>query len=258
MKVLIVDDDLELLGLIGFALRSGGYDVVQATDGLDALDRVAQEQPDLVILDVNLPRMNGFDVCRRIRAETTVPVMLLTVRNTEEDHIYGLDQGADQYLTKPFSPRMLVAQVRAILRRMDIEAPAPLALGDVHLDAETQSVIVGHDDRVHLTKREFHLVRCLVANRGRTIAAERLASDVWGYQYGGDRQLLKQIVHRVRRKIEHDPAAPRRLLTVPGVGYRLQSFPQDDGSAPNETVAVATHAPPSGDSTYTIRHATDV
>ena len=129
MKVLIVDDDLELLGLTSFALRSGGYDVAQATDGLDALEMVASERPDMVILDVNLPRMNGFEVCRCIRATTMLPVMLLTVRSTEEDHIYGLDQGADQYLTKPFSPRTLVAQVRAMLRRIEPGIPAPLGAG---------------------------------------------------------------------------------------------------------------------------------
>lgn len=222
MKVLIVDDDLELLGLTSFALRSGGYDVAQATDGLDALEMVASERPDMVILDVNLPRMNGFEVCRCIRATTMLPVMLLTVRSTEEDHIYGLDQGADQYLTKPFSPRTLVAQVRAMLRRIEPGIPAPLGAGDLRLDAENQTVTVGQQPPVHLTNREFRLLHILVVNCGRTISLDRLTSHVWGDGCVGDRQLLKQIVHRARRKIERDPSEPTRLLTVPGIGYRLQ------------------------------------
>jgi DNA-binding response OmpR family regulator len=226
MNVLIVDDDLELLGLTSFALRSSGYEVAQATDGMAALEMIARERFDMVILDVNLPHMNGFEVCRRIRAETMLPVMLLTVRTTEEDQIYGLDQGADQYLTKPFSPRALVAQVRALLRRVEPDVPAPLGAGDLRLDVENQMVIVADGDPVRLTSREFRLVHILVANGGRTISAERLAGHVWGYECAADRQLLKQIVHRVRRKIELDPAAPTRLLTVPGIGYRLHPFPQ--------------------------------
>ncbi len=226
MNVLIVDDDLELLGLTSFALRSSGYEVAQATDGVAALELIARERFDMVILDVNLPRMNGFEVCRRIRAETMLPVMLLTVRTTEEDQIYGLEQGADQYLTKPFSPRALVAQVRALLRRVEPDVPAPLGAGDLRLDLENQMVIVADGEPVRLTSREFRLVHILVANSGRTISTERLAGHVWGYECAADRQLLKQIVHRVRRKIERDPAAPTRLLTVPGIGYRLQSLPQ--------------------------------
>lgn len=232
MKVLIVDDDLELLGLTSFALRSSGYDVVQATDGLVALEMVEREPLDMIILDVNLPRMNGFEVCRRIRAKTTLPVILLTVRTTEEDQIYGLDQGADQYLTKPFSPRTLVAQVRALLRRTDSSVPAPLGTGDLWLDAENQTVILADHEPIHLTNREFRLMSFLVANSGRTISAERLASYVWGYGCVGDRQLLKQIVHRVRRKIEHDPTAPTRLLTAPGLGYRLQPLQQMPAATP--------------------------
>jgi DNA-binding response OmpR family regulator len=225
MNVLIVDDDLELLGLTSFALRSSGYQVAQATDGVTALEMIAHEPFDLAILDVNLPRMNGFEVCRHIRAQTMLPVMLLTVRTTEDDQVYGLDQGADQYLTKPFSPRALVAQVRALLRRAEPDAPAPLGAGDLRLDVENQTAIIADGEPVRLTNREFRLIHFLVANSGRTIPAERLASHIWGYECVADRQLLKQIVHRVRRKIERDPAIPARLLTVPGVGYRLQPLP---------------------------------
>src|SRR5205085_5037561 len=135
--------DLELLGLIGFALRHAGYLVVDAASGPQALEVFDREQPDLVILDVNLPGLSGFEVCRRIRAEAPTPIMLLTVRGTEEDQVHGLDLGADDYLTKPFSPRTLLARVRALLRRAGIERPALLAAGDLVLDVERQAVRVG-------------------------------------------------------------------------------------------------------------------
>ena len=221
MKILVVDDDLELLGLIGFALRQAGYLVVEAADGGAALATFQREQPDLVILDVNLPTLSGFEVCRRIRAEAATPIMMLTVRNSEEDQVHGLDGGADDYLTKPFSPRTLLARVRALLRRADIDRPAPLSAGDLTLDVERQSVSV-RGSPVRLTSLEFRLLQYLLANAGHPIAADRLASHVWGYRGLGDKQLLKQLVHRLRQKIEQNPAEPEYVVTVAGVGYVLQ------------------------------------
>jgi DNA-binding response OmpR family regulator len=229
VKILLVDDDLELLGLISFALRAAGYAVDELSDGLQALARFRQERPNLVVLDVNLPGLSGFEICKRIRAESVVPVLMLTVRNSEEDHIYGLDQGADDYLTKPFSPRTLLAHVRALLRRNGVEPPTPVTLADLRLNPEDQSLFM-RGAVIHLTKREFRLLQYLVANAGHTVAAERLTNFVWGYQAEGDRQLLKQIVHRVRRKIERDPADPEYLVTVPGVGYRFQPSWRETGS----------------------------
>lgn len=226
MKVLVVDDDLELLGLIGFALRGEGLAVAEVADGTAAPARFREERPDLVILDVNLPGMNGFEVCRRIREEDSTPILLLTVRNTEEDHVHGLDQGADDYLTKPFSPRTLLAHVRALLRRSSGDRPLPVVVGDLRLNTEERTVSVRGDAAARLTSREFRLLQYLLANAGRTIPSERLTSHVWGHQSVGDRQLLKQIVHRVRQKIEADPAAPRYLVTVSGVGYALRPAPQ--------------------------------
>ena len=222
MKILVVDDDLELLGLIGFALRQAGYLVVEAADGGAALEVFGREQPDLVILDVNLPVMGGFDVCRRIRAEATTPIMLLTVRSAEEDQVRGLDGGADDYLTKPFSPRTLLARVRALLRRADIDRPAPLAAGDLALDVERQSVCVRGGQPIRLTGLEFRLIQYLLANAGPTIPADRLTTHVWGYRGLGDKQLLKQLVHRLRQKIERNPAEPEYVVTVAGIGYVLQ------------------------------------
>lgn len=222
MKLLLVDDDRDLLGLTSFAFRGAGYSVIEAADGLDAIARFHQEHPDLVILDVNLPGLSGFEVCRRIRAEGPTPILLLTVRNTEDDQVHGLDLGADDFLTKPFSPRTLLARVRALLRRSGVEHTASLVVGGLRLDPEAQSVET-ETAEVHLTKREFRLLQYLVANAGHTIPAERLTTHVWGYAGAGDRQLLKQSIHRVRQKIERDPAEPRLLLTVPGVGYKLQA-----------------------------------
>ncbi|HNP85128.1 MAG: response regulator transcription factor [Chloroflexi bacterium SZAS-1] len=223
MKILVVDDDIELRGLIGFALRQAGYLVIEASDGPGALATFAREQPDLAILDVNLPGMNGFELCQRIRAESAAPIMMLTVRNSEEDQVHGLDNGADDYLTKPFSPRTLLARVRALLRRAEIDRPAPLNAGDIALDVERQAVSVRGAAPIRLTGLEFRLLQYLLANVGHTITTERLTSHVWGYRGIGDKQLLKQLVHRLRQKIEQNPAEPRYILTVVGIGYQLQA-----------------------------------
>jgi DNA-binding response OmpR family regulator len=223
MKILVVDDDMELLGLIGFALRQAGYLAISANDGSTALAAFEREQPDLVILDVNLPDTNGFEICRQIRSESRTPIMMLTVRSGEEDQVRGLDGGADDYLTKPFSPRTLLARVRALLRRAEIDRPAPLAAGDLTLDVERQAVSVGGGAPVRLTSLEFRLLQYLLANAGHTIPTEKLTTHVWGYRGVGDRQLLKQLIHRLRQKIERNPAEPEYVVTMAGIGYLLQA-----------------------------------
>lgn len=222
MKILVVDDDLELQGLISFALRQSGYLVVGASDGPGAVDMFDREQPDLVILDVNLPGFSGFEVCRRIREEATTPIMMLTVRSSEEDTVQGLDLGADDYLTKPFSPRTLLARVRALLRRVEIERPAPLTAGDLQLNVEDQTARIGAHPPIRLTNLEFRLLQYLLANATRTIPTDRLTNHVWGYRGLGDKQLLKQLVHRLRQKIERNPTEPQYIITVAGIGYVLQ------------------------------------
>lgn len=222
MKILVVDDDLELSGLISYALRQAGYLVVESGDGQAALAAFEREEPNLVILDVNLPRLSGLEVCRQIRAVSKTPVMMLTVRSGEEDQVQALDLGADDYLTKPFSPKTLLARVRALLRRAGTEKPAPLAAGDFSLDPEVSAVSVRGGEPVRLTRLELRLFQLLLANAGHTLPAERLLSHVWGSRGSGDRQLLKQLVHRLRQKIETDAADPRHLLTVSGVGYVLR------------------------------------
>jgi DNA-binding response OmpR family regulator len=223
MKILIVDDDLELAGLIGYALRQAGYLTVEAADGVAALAAFERETQDLVILDVQLPRLNGHEVCRRIRAGSSVPIMMLTVQGAEENEVAGLDMGADDYLTKPFSPRGLLARVRALLRRAGEEKPAPLAAGDFALDLEMQAVSVRGAPSIRLTRLEVRLLQLLLANAGHPLPPERLLSHVWGSRGAGDRQLVKQLVHRLRQKIELDARRPRYLVTVAGVGYSLQA-----------------------------------
>jgi DNA-binding response OmpR family regulator len=223
MKILVVDDDQELAGLIAYALRQAGYLTVEAADGLAALTVFEREEPDLVILDVQLPKLGGHEVCRRMREMSSVPIMMLTVQGAEEDEVKGLDLGADDYLTKPFSPRGLLARVRALLRRAGEERPAPLAAGDFALDLEMQAVAVRGAPPVRLTRLEVRLLQLLLTNAGHPLPAERLLSHVWGSRGAGDRQLVKQLVHRLRQKIELDARQPRYLVTVAGVGYSLQA-----------------------------------
>jgi DNA-binding response OmpR family regulator len=221
MKLLSADDDKDLLALIGFTLSQAGYLVVKASDGTSAIKLFEAESPDLVILDINMPGASGFQVCEAIRTKSRVPVMMLTVRGEEEDLVRALELGADDYLTKPFSPRTLLARVKALLRRAGMENAAPLAAGRIKLDVEEHTVQVSGQAAVRLTKLELRLLQMLVANAGHTVSSDRLLMQVWGHKGAGDRQLLKQLVHRLRQKIEVDPAAPQMLQTAPGAGYKL-------------------------------------
>ncbi len=221
MKVLIADDDKDLLALIGFTLAQAGYLAVKAGDGPSALKAFENEAPDLVVLDINMPGATGFQVCEAIRRTSRVPVMMLTVRGEEEDLVKALELGADDYLNKPFSPRTLLARIKALLRRAGMENTTPLAAGRVKLDTEDHTVQIGSGPAVRLTKLELRLLQMLLANNGHTVNSDRLLMQVWGHRGSGDRQLLKQLVHRVRQKIEIDPAAPQLLQTVAGAGYKL-------------------------------------
>ena len=220
MKVLIADDDADLRDLIAFALTQAGYLIVKAGDGAAALAAFAAEAPDLVILDVNMPHASGFQVCAAIRERSAVPVMMLTVRGEEEDLVRALELGADDYLTKPFSPRTLIARIKALLRRAGMESSAPLAAGRVALDLEEHTVRVAGGEPVRLTKLELRLLQMLIAHAGHSVNSDRLLLQVWGHRSGGDRQLLKQLVHRLRQKIEPDPSAPQLLRTA-AAGYKL-------------------------------------
>jgi DNA-binding response OmpR family regulator len=221
VKILIADDDRDLRELVAFSLAQAGFLVLKAADGSAAVAGFDTESPDLVILDINMPGKGGFEACGEIRGRSRVPIMMLTVRGEESDLVRALELGADDYLTKPFSPRTLIARVRALLRRAGLEASTPAAVGRIRLDIEGHTVQVGGREPVRLTRLELRLMQLLLANAGHIVSSDRLLSQVWGHRGSGDRQLLKQLVHRLRQKLEDDPAEPRLLQTAAGAGYRL-------------------------------------
>jgi DNA-binding response OmpR family regulator len=222
MKILVADDDPDLLDLVAYALSQTGYLVVKAADGNAALAGFEAEAPDLVVLDINMPGQSGFDVCAAIRGKSTVPVMMLTARGEEQDLVRALDLGADDYLTKPFSPRTLLARVKALLRRAQLERSAgPTTAGRITLDSDDSTVRIGSGQPIALTKLEFRLMQALLAQAGKAVHSDRLLILVWGHRGSGDRQLLKQLVHRLRHKIEPDPGMPQYLQTAAVSGYKL-------------------------------------
>jgi DNA-binding response OmpR family regulator len=222
LNILIVDDDVELVGLLSFALETAGYTVWTAFDGPEALGIVSARNPDLVILDVNLPNRDGFEVLAEMRRGSDVPVIMLTVRATEEDEIQGLELGADDYLRKPFSPRALLARVRSHLRRSGEGGDeAPLVLGLVSLDPSRCDLRVGEGEAQHLSLLEARLLKALLLGRGRPVEPERLVETVWADRSSADRELLKQVVHRLRRKLVAAGGQSTWIEYVAGVGYAI-------------------------------------
>jgi DNA-binding response OmpR family regulator len=222
MKILVVDDDRVLADVISFMLRKEGFAVIQAHDGAAGLERWVEDDPDLIILDVNLPKIGGFEVCRRIRAQSDTPVLMLTVRSEEEDIIGGFELGVDDYIVKPFSPRQLVARVKAILRRAGgHQVLSELQVGGLNLVPGKRELVVGQDSEpVSLTPLEYRLLEYLMINHGQVLTFEMIIDDVWG-PGAADRDMLRQLVHRLRIKIEPDPTQPQYIQTVPGLGYGL-------------------------------------
>jgi DNA-binding response OmpR family regulator len=226
MKALVVDDDRVLADLVAFTLRREGFQVIQAQDGASALQRWSDEQPDIVILDVNLPKavpaLDGFTICQRIREVSDVPIILLTVREDEEDIIRGFKAGADDYIHKPFSPRQLVARVEALLRRSSrVTSPAILQSGDLTLDPSRREVILGNGETAPLTALESRLLEYFILHSGHILSMQDLIDHIWG-PGGGDRDMLRQLVRRLRAKIEPDPTRPTYIETVSGYGYGLR------------------------------------
>jgi DNA-binding response OmpR family regulator len=226
-KILVVEDDANLLETLKYNLRKEGYDVVAASAGEQAVAAARREKPDLIVLDVMLPKMNGFEVCRILRREMTSPILMLTAKAEETDKIVGLEIGADDYMTKPFSLRELLARIRAMLRRTKMaETPPPtgtppLKIGDLEVDtARHRASLAG--TALELSPREFDLLAFLARNKGLVLSREQLLEKVWGYDYAGGTRTVDVHIRWLRRKIEADPARPGRIVTVRGAGYKLE------------------------------------
>ena len=219
--VLVADDEPQMVGVIAYALQTAGFQVIMAYDGLQALQQVKEHHPDIVILDVTMPGVDGFEVCRRVRNETTIPVLLLTVKDEPEDVIKGLELGADDYMTKPFSTRELVLRVQAILRRTRIRQVTVVESGPLRIDFERHRVTL-HELPIELTPLEYRLLTCLAANVGRVLTWQSLLKEAWQLDvWQGSKEMVKVQIHRLRQKLEPNPAQPRFIHTVRGVGYRF-------------------------------------
>jgi two-component system, OmpR family, KDP operon response regulator KdpE len=223
-RILLAEDELALRDFISRNLRARGFEVHEASNGLEALALWERESPHLLVLDIMMPRMDGLEVCRRVREHSAVPIIVLTALDAESDKVTALDLGADDYLTKPFGVEELLARVRAVLRRTRWEEAPPTSgtkqFGDLEID------LVGHVVRlrgveVRLSPTEFSVLKQLITNAGKVLTHRMLLQSIWGPEYGGEAEYLRVYINRLRQKLEPDPASPRYLLTEPGVGYRF-------------------------------------
>ena len=230
-KVLIVEDDRTLLDVLKYNLTKEGHDVVTASDGVEALDVARDKKPDLIVLDVMLPKLDGFEVCRILRRETTTPILMLTAKASETDKVVGLELGADDYMTKPFSMREFLARIRAMLRRSEMmkmvessakeTTPSIIKVGGLEIDFARHKVSQS-GTTIDLSPKEFDLLAFLLKNREQVFSRDQLLEKVWGYDYAGDTRTVDVHIRWLRQKIEVDPANPRHLLTVRGIGYKFE------------------------------------
>ncbi len=225
-NILIVEDDPNLLVTLKYNLEKENYRVVTAVDGGQALELARSEKPDLIVLDVMLPELSGFEVCRILRKEMTVPIIMLTAKSDEVDKIVGLEIGADDYMTKPFSMRELLARIRAMLRRTEMarpqpEEPALIEIGDLKIDSARHQAFLRHS-LLELPPKEFELLVFLARNKGFVFSREHLLEKVWGYDYDGGSRTVDVHIRWLREKIEASPAQPRYLKTIRGAGYKLE------------------------------------
>jgi len=221
-SILVVDDEPQIRRVLRSTLSFRGYEISEAVSGEGALELARKLKPDLILLDVNLPGMNGVETCREFRRWSDVPIIMLTVRNAERDKVVALDAGADDYVTKPFGIEELLARVRASLRRHSVGDAVPaFQAKDLFVDFEERRVIA-RGEEVHLAPKEFEVLRQLMANQGKPVTHRRLLQSVWGPEYGEETENLRVVINQLRKKIEKDPAQPRYILTEPWVGYRFQ------------------------------------
>ncbi|HXA56874.1 MAG TPA: response regulator transcription factor [Candidatus Acidoferrum sp.] len=220
--ILAVDDEPQIRRVLRTTLSAQGYTILEAKSGEEALEVVRRERVDLVLLDLNLPGISGLETCREIRASSDVPIIMLTVHNTEHDKVQALDAGADDYVVKPFGSEELMARIRAALRRSSsAEALPTFETPELKIDFAKRAVTV-HGNNVRLTPKEFELLRHLVANQGKALPHRRLLQAVWGPDYGEETEYLRVFINQLRKKVEPDPSHPRYILTEPWLGYRFE------------------------------------
>jgi len=224
-RILLAEDEVALRDFVSRNLRARGFEVLEASNGLEAVALWERENPHLLILDVMMPRMDGLEVCRRVREHSAVPIIVLTALDSESDKVSALDLGADDYLTKPFGVEELLARVRAVLRRTQWEAMPPTVsgikqFGDLEVDL-TGHIVRLRGEEVRLSPIEFALLEQLITNAGKVLTHRILLQRIWGPEYGGEAEYLRVYINRLRHKLEPDPANPRYILTEPGVGYRF-------------------------------------
>lgn len=223
-KILIVDDEPTLVATLKYNLERENYQVATASDGEGALSEARSGSPDLIVLDLMLPLVSGLEVCRILRKETSVPILMLTAKDAEIDKVVGLEVGADDYVTKPFGMQELLARVRALLRRAETSPAADaevVSSGDLRVDLMRRECFRG-ETPLQLKPKEFDLLLFFLRNRGRAVTREQLLNQIWGYQFAGDTRTVDVHIRWLRQKIEPDPAVPRRLITVRGTGYRFE------------------------------------
>lgn len=229
-KILVVDDEEHIVKLIKFNLENNGYKVITANDGVKALSLAREESPGLVLLDLMLPLMDGYDVCREIRRDQVIsnmPVIMITAKGEELDKVLGLELGADDYITKPFSVRELVARVKAVLRRTKIDyIDKAFKFGNIQIDFQRHSV-VKDGEKIELTLKEFELLEVLIKNKGRVMTRDFLLDKVWGYEYIGETRTVDVHVRHLRQKIEEDDKKPKFIETIRGIGYRFNNYSGD-------------------------------
>lgn len=226
-KILVVDDEFHIIELVRFNLESNGYDVIEAMTGKEALNKIKVEHPDLILLDLMLPEVDGIEICRKVRGDIEtedIPIIMLTAKGEETDKIVGLEMGADDYITKPFSVRELIARVKAVLRRnrekVEEKSTEPIVIGDITIYGDRYEVFKG-EQKIELTLKEFELLNLLAKNRGKVLSRNFLLDEIWGYDYFGETRTVDVHIRHIRKKLESSDKQVKLIETIRGIGYKL-------------------------------------